>query len=154
MNSKTFDLHGTTLTRDAADLLLGFSREVIALIGSRERAESSSYTQGEEDCLRLNAEDAAHLAFQLNPSLREDDSKTVWWPLEKKIGLLNCGSYMYMGSKAERSVIHLYKHRETRKYLNLDESGQFYMYVPTTDDARRGESFQPISDVEAFSRVS
>lgn len=51
MKATTFDLRGKTLTRDAADLLLGFSREVIALIASREGAESSSYTQGEEDCL-------------------------------------------------------------------------------------------------------
>jgi hypothetical protein len=151
MIETTFTLRGTKLGCDEATQLLNFSCECIALITSRKFANPSLFTQGEADCLRLNAVDAVHLAFQLNPSLRKAGEEPIWKPLEDKIGAANCEAYMYMGSAAERAIIHLYKHRDSRRYLNLDESGQCYIYVP---DTQGNEHYLPISDIEALSRVA
>ena len=32
-------------------------------------------------------------------------------------------------------TIHLYKHRDTRRYLNLDEAGHAYEYCPPAEDS-------------------
>jgi hypothetical protein len=50
-----------------------------------------------------------------------------WKPLEGVLSLEHCEYFMYMGHV---SGIVLYKHRDTRRYLNIDAAtGQFYRYV-------------------------
>jgi hypothetical protein len=46
------------------------------------------------------------------------------------------GEFMHMGvASAPPTRIHLYKHRDTRRYLNLDECGNAYEYCgPAFDD--------------------
>jgi hypothetical protein len=48
-----------------------------------------------------------------------------WEPLERLFSAEECASFMYMGSSG---AIERYKHRETRRYLNIDaETGEFYL---------------------------
>jgi hypothetical protein len=50
-----------------------------------------------------------------------------WKPLEGVLSREHCADFMYMGSTGG---IVLYKHRDTRRYLNIDSgTGQFYQYV-------------------------
>ena len=50
-----------------------------------------------------------------------------WKPLEGALSQELCEEFMYMGTT---SGIVLYKHRDTRRYLNIDsETGRFYQYV-------------------------
>jgi len=50
-----------------------------------------------------------------------------WKPLEGVISSEDCESFMYMGHVGG---IVLYKHRYTRRYLNIDaETGRFYRYA-------------------------
>lgn len=49
-----------------------------------------------------------------------------WKPLERILPRHECVDYMYMGRVGE---IELYKHRLTRRYLNVDADGRFYLYV-------------------------
>lgn len=51
-----------------------------------------------------------------------------WKPLEELSEVSNkidCCDFMYMGSVGD---INLYKHRDTRSYLNIDSSGTFWQY--------------------------
>ena len=49
-----------------------------------------------------------------------------WKPLERLFSAEECSSFMHMGRAGE---IEIYKHRETRHYLNIHaESGEFYLY--------------------------
>jgi hypothetical protein len=48
-----------------------------------------------------------------------------WAPLEEMLGPELCEQFMYMGRSAE---IYLYKHIDTRRYLNLDAQGQCFRY--------------------------
>jgi hypothetical protein len=53
-----------------------------------------------------------------------------WAPLQMVLSDSQCGDYMYMGRTGE---IELYKHRFTRRYLNISqEGGRFYRYVGGT----------------------
>jgi len=60
-----------------------------------------------------------------------------WRALERVADLLanrnhhlNPGDFMYMGADLEPGrTIHLYKHIDTRRYLNLDDSGHAYRYL-------------------------
>ena len=36
---------------------------------------------------------------------------------------------MYMGNSGENNKIYLYKHVDTRHYINLDKNGKFYLYI-------------------------
>ena len=67
--------------------------------------------------------------------------KVNWKPLEelarKRPDSINCEEFMYMGTlervdmeTGEIWEIHQYKNITTRKYLNLDEGGEFYTYRP------------------------
>ena len=48
-----------------------------------------------------------------------------WKPLERLFSATECASFMYMGSSG---AIERYKHRVTRRYLNIDaETGEFYL---------------------------
>ncbi len=50
-----------------------------------------------------------------------------WKPLEGVLSPEHCADFMFMGSAGG---IVLYKHRDTRRYLNIDsETGRFYQYV-------------------------
>ncbi len=50
-----------------------------------------------------------------------------WAPLEMVLCRTECEDYMYMGRVGE---IELYKHRFTRRYLNIHRDGQrFYRYL-------------------------
>jgi hypothetical protein len=50
-----------------------------------------------------------------------------WKPLEGVFSREQCVDFMFMGTAG---AIVLYKHRDTRRYLNIDsETGRFYLYV-------------------------
>ena len=50
-----------------------------------------------------------------------------WKPLEGVLSREHCEDFMFMGSA---SGIVLYKHRDTRRYLNIEaETGRFYRYA-------------------------
>lgn len=51
--------------------------------------------------------------------------KPDWKPLVDKLGTERCVGFMFMGRV---NGINLYKHGIARKYLNLDDSGQCYVY--------------------------
>ena len=53
-------------------------------------------------------------------------SEPNWTPLERLLSQTECASFMFMGSVG---TIMLYKHRETRRYLNIDvDMGEFYLH--------------------------
>ena len=55
----------------------------------------------------------------------------AWTPLESILCPELIGQFMFMGVFRQDGVnIHLYKHIETRKYINVDTSGQSYVYRP------------------------
>ncbi len=72
-----------------------------------------------------------------------------WRPLEALAAMVwqrpelpqfHPGEFMCMfavRSKRQRVTIHLYKHRDTRRYLNLDDAGHTYAYVPRLSDLER-----------------
>ena len=50
-----------------------------------------------------------------------------WKPLEGVLSPEDCADFMYMGCAGG---IVLYKHRDTRRYLNIDAAtGRFYRYA-------------------------
>ena len=49
-----------------------------------------------------------------------------WAPLEQMLGPKLCESFMYMGRSGE---LYLYKHIETRRYLNLSAEGRCFRYT-------------------------
>jgi hypothetical protein len=53
----------------------------------------------------------------------------IWKPLERKLGKKRCAGFMFMG-RVNR--INLYKHGIARMYLNLDDSGECYLYRGTS----------------------
>ena len=75
-----------------------------------------------------------------------DADRPTWAPLEhvarlarrsRALPSFHPGEFMHMMSvEAERSVvrIHLYKHRDTRCYLNLDDAGHAYRYLGSDPD--------------------
>jgi hypothetical protein len=74
-----------------------------------------------------------------------------WSPLEKLIGTSRCVDFMYMGES--HRVFHrdgweklrLYKHIDTRRYLNLAFDGTCFRYS--------GGAHTPISTEEALTHV-
>jgi hypothetical protein len=65
----------------------------------------------------------------------------VWDPLEKALPYKWCGGFMYMG---RTNGIHMYKHGFTRHYLNLDDDGNAYRYLPGS------ERYVPMNRFEAI----
>ena len=75
-----------------------------------------------------------------------DGGEPVWQPLEQlakvvrqssELPHFHHGEFMYMAAvvnKRLRVRIHLYKHIDTRRYLNLDDGGHAYAYLPKPDD--------------------
>jgi hypothetical protein len=51
-----------------------------------------------------------------------------WKPLENVFSLSDCAMFMYMGTVtlADGTTVEQYKHRNTRRYLNLDAERQAY----------------------------
>lgn len=55
---------------------------------------------------------------------QEIDFTPNWKPLENKMGTW-CQEFMFMGRMGR---VNLYKHIPTRRYVNLDDSGNCYVY--------------------------
>ena len=51
---------------------------------------------------------------------------TDWAPLEQVLGPKLCEHFMFMGRSGE---LYLYKHIDTRRYLNLDAEGRCFRYT-------------------------
>ena len=49
-----------------------------------------------------------------------------WAPLEQVLGPQLCECFMFMGQSGE---LFLYKHIDTRRYLNLDRKGRCFRYT-------------------------
>ena len=49
-----------------------------------------------------------------------------WTPLELVLGPKLCECFMFMGRSGE---LYLYKHIDTRRYLNLDAEGRCFRYT-------------------------
>jgi hypothetical protein len=76
------------------------------------------------------------------------DGEPVWAPIENVARLARRSAelpsfheaeFMWMGAvrhDRKRLTIHLYKHRDTRKYLNLDDAGHAYAYRHVESDPR------------------
>ena len=66
-----------------------------------------------------------------------------WKPLEAVLPVEDCEDFMYMGRVGD---IELYKHRHTRRYLNISSTSEkFYRYM--------ADCYVEISRVEALSEV-
>ena len=73
------------------------------------------------------------------------EAEPKWKPLEDKIGP-GCADYMYVAGYQleDGTVIHTYKHVDTRKYVNLSDDGREWAYTTNgyseIQDPRRGEA--------------
>ena len=66
-----------------------------------------------------------------------------WAPLERAVPAAELENFMYMGRAGE---IELYKHRWTRRYLNISsDGGRFYRLI--------GDAYTEISRTEAIEHV-
>lgn len=54
-----------------------------------------------------------------------------WEPLRKQLHPELCGVFMFMALYPTTAgvTIHTYKHRDTRRYLNIDDDGMCYRYA-------------------------
>jgi hypothetical protein len=68
--------------------------------------------------------------------------RSDWAPLEQMLGPKLCESFMYMGRSGK---IYLYKHIDTRRYLNLDAQGQCFRFT--------GKGYEPEERVTAVARA-
>jgi len=57
-----------------------------------------------------------------------------WAPLEQVLGPRLCECFMFMGRSGE---LYLYKHIDTRRYLNLDAEGRCFRYTGFAPEGRR-----------------
>jgi len=98
-----------------------------------------SNTSGEIDnCNNLRQEERDTRILTHTTLLTEVD----WSPLEKALAAypatlpdgstLDCDHFMYMTTAWLRdgTKVRLYKHIDTRNYLNIDTAGRFYRYQP------------------------
>src|ERR687891_1709909 len=67
----------------------------------------------------------------------------VWEPLERALPYKWCGGFMYMGRV---DGVHLYKNGFTRHYLNLDDEGNAYRYLPGSERYVPMNRFEAIED--------
>jgi len=82
----------------------------------------------------------------------ELDQTSHWAPLEKLFAPQHCANFMFMDRVHQGAItIYLYKHRQTRRYLNLDASGGAYQFAPNTTD--RSSSYQSIPLVDALTHA-
>ena len=68
--------------------------------------------------------------------------RSDWAPLEQMLGPKLCERFMYMGRSG---AIYLYKHIDTRRYLNLDAQGQCFRYT--------GNGYEPEERANAVAHV-
>lgn len=67
----------------------------------------------------------------------------TWAPLEGFLGDDRCAHFMAMGEIIQNGiVIYLYKHKSTRRYLNLDNNGNAYRF--------NNGAYDPITLTEAI----
>ncbi len=75
--------------------------------------------------------------------MNEMNYRPDWAPLEAAITPEKCHDYMYMGHSGD---IAQYKHRDTRRYLNIDgKTGKFYRYT--------GQGYIEINKQDALASV-
>ena len=74
-------------------------------------------------------------------ALTEASMSADWRPLERMLGPSLCVDVMFMGRSQQ---IHLYKHRDTRRYLNIAHDGTFRYSA---------HGYQPIGLEEAIEYV-
>lgn len=71
-----------------------------------------------------------------------------WAPLEGLLGAKGCGAFLFMGaykaSSSETPII-AYKHRDTRRYLNLNAVGESFRYS--------NRDYEPIPNAVALDYV-
>ena len=78
------------------------------------------------------------------------DDKPVWEPLEMMLGKDACKDFMYIGKAGLGEIwVFLYKHRFTRRYLNLDGKGNAYAY---DCDYEKG-GYKPINFYAAIKHI-
>jgi hypothetical protein len=65
-----------------------------------------------------------------------------WIPLELIVPSRELGNFMYMGRSGE---IHLYKHIDTRRYLNIAVDGTCFRYTSA--------GYQPVKREDAIRRA-
>jgi hypothetical protein len=73
-----------------------------------------------------------------------------WAPLEAAIGPERCGAFMFIGYAGAGDSIRLYKHADTRRYLNLDPDGNAYVYASGDHPA---EHYHPLPLEQAIACV-
>ena len=80
----------------------------------------------------------------------------VWEPLERFVGIigravpaLDCADFMWMGVVQRGTVtLQLYKHIDTRRYLNLDHAGHAWQYhAPTSTYGAHGSAMEAAEHV-------
>ena len=71
-------------------------------------------------------------------------SEPNWKPLERLFSREECAAFMYIG---HLGTIELYKHRETRRYLNIDaRTDEFYLH-------RANNTYMKVSKAAALAYV-
>lgn len=80
----------------------------------------------------------------VRPTLTQRWPETPKWaPLERLLGDGRCADFMAMGEMIQNKiVIYLYKHKSTRRYLNLDNDGNAYRF--------NNGAYDPITLTEAI----
>ena len=107
-----------------------------ATIGGAEDIYFASMDENE----RRKLEENLHKEWdKLREQFHMDDP--VWEPLEKALPYKWCGAFMYMG---RTNGVHMYKHGFTRHYLNLDDEGNAYRFLPGS------ERYVPMNRFEAI----
>lgn len=79
----------------------------------------------------------------------EAELRDAWAPLERSLLGGRAREFMFMGVRhADGQVIHLYKHLDTRRYLNLSIDGRAWEF-----EMRSGGSYVPILWDDAVARL-
>lgn len=77
-------------------------------------------------------------------------ARNHWASLETLFSTRSCADFMYMFSTQHNGVvIYNYKHRMTRKYLNLDHDGRAYRFIPGTPGETGTYQLIPLGDAIA-----
>ncbi len=71
-----------------------------------------------------------------------------WNPLLTRVSPRQCGAFMYVGHVG---TVHLYKHRITRHYLNLDTEGNCFVWDGQGDNP---SNYIPVNFEEQLIRVT
>lgn len=90
---------------------------------------------------------AQHLAAAANETPAEDDQSVTpeqrhaWAPAERALAAALLPNLMFMGveTDADGTTVHQYKHRDTRRYINLAEDGQAYRVELTAPNGQTSD---------------